>query len=682
MNSVNLQSLIADLERHTEQKTVRFVLQFAEGAPAPDQQLSLWLVNSAAQLGAGRPVNDQYPSFPALVREFHFVQPAGNNFPNTDQYGRQMNGLRMHRTAAEAVAAALKTSFIALNPPELLAAIQEGSTLARAAALRHGAGKLNAGHLPTILRLIEDSDPDIQSAAVSALSNFGEPAALEALVRLARSKAEPLSTAAIESLASSRYSVAQNALLELLREDDPALKQQIMQVLARYPRPQWSDTIYAYVTDPKENLPIEGIRALLHVGHPKLVDVLEAGLKSSDQATRDLVFPILAVRNDVRSERLATEYALRQLEEQPPNGTVIQFLHRTKLAAAIPPLLKHLDTVPDKGSIINLLAQIGDESVGDVLVAKYEKLQTHDKSTALHALRILRHEKFRGLAGEAILTSDSSLISQATQGLIQDGSPEACRLLIAALEKQTNNYAMSNICNALANIGLPEARAALLKAREAENQQKKNYAINSLNYLRQRSPGYQYIWQAQSHSQQKHWKDALEYFDLALQLDPELPEAYAGRGNMKIRLGKSKEALKDFEKAYALDPYNSQATSGLAVLRVQDGKIDEGLKLIESNRERHQNDAAYLYNSACVYSQAMDQVGKKEDIADRDQRREEYRKKALSELQASIARGFADYDWIREDPDFKPLAEDAEFKKLAGNRPPVPKEQPADAEAE
>jgi HEAT repeat protein len=682
LNSVNLQSLVQELERAVEKKSVRFVLQWRTGAPAPDHQLSFWLVNSAAQLGTGRPFNDQYPSFPAPIREFHFVQPAGGGFPTADQYGRPNAGLRMHAAAADAVAAALKTAFVALPPEDIVAAIKQGNPLARAAALRHGAGKLHARHLSVILPLVDDSEVVIQTAAVRALGQFGEPAALDPLVRLARGDSEPLRTAALEGLAGSRYAVAHRTLLELLERGDPALKRQIMQVLARYPRPQWSQTIYAYVTDPKEGLPIDGVRALLQVGHPRLVDILEAGLKSSDQTTRDLVFPILAQRTDSRSERLATDYVLARLEQQPPDATTIQFLHRTKLAEAVPLLLKHLDSAPDKGAIINLLAQIGDESVGDSLVALYPKLQSGEKSITLNALRTLRHAKFRDLAAEALLGSDAQLINQATQGLIQDGGTEACRVMIAALHKQTNSYALSNLCNALANLGSPEARRALLKARESDNPQKQTAAIAALRYFWQRSPGYQYIWQAQHHTQNRQWKEALEYFELSLQLDPELPEAYAGRGSMRLRLGKTAEATSDFEKAYELDPFSPQALTGLAIVRVQAGKIDEGLKLIEGGRERNQHDVAYLYNSACVYAQAMEQLGKDQP----DERRDEYRKKALADLQNAVSHGFSDYDWMRDDPDFQPLKNDPEFQKLAGNRPAPPTdrttEEPADADPE
>ncbi len=690
LNTVNIQSLVEHLERLTEQKTVRFVLLWKEGAAPPEQQLSFWLVNSAMQLGSGRPVNDQFPSFPALIREFHIIQPAGNGFPANDQYGRPNLGMRLHKSAADGVGAALKSAYLALPTDELLEEIQKGHPLSRAAALRHGAGKLKVSHLPVILRLIEDPDVNIQISAIRALSHFGEPAAWEALVRLAKKKTDPHSMTAIESLAGSRYAVAQAVLLDLLKENDAALKKQILLVLARYPRPQWSETIFASVTDPMQPLTADGVRALLQVGHPRLMDVLESGLKSPDKSVRDLVFPILAQRTDVRSERLATEYTLAHLEKSPPDGTIIQFLHRTKLAPAVPLLLKHLETAPDKGTIISLLTQIGDETVGDVIAGRYEKFQNNEKHQALNALRILKHGKFREFAGEALLSNDGSVYGQATQGLMQDGGPEACQLLITALEKQTNNNALHNICNALGNLGRPEGRAAMLKARESDNAQRKNAAINGLNIFYQRSPGYQYIWQAQNVIQQqkkKNWKEALEYYDMSLQIDPELPEALAGRGCMQLRLGKSAEAAKDLEKAFQLDPFNHLAIPGLAEVRITAGKLDEGLKILETGRERYQHDGMFLHGSGRAYALAAAQIDKQKDIPDREQKRSAHLKKAVADFQLAVTRGFGDLEWLRDDPDLKPLQDDPEFKKLLGNRPNAPaakavKEAAVDAPAD
>jgi len=679
LNTVNVQSLVTTLEQLADQKVVRTVLQWTPDSIPPEQHLSQWLVQSAIQIGTGRPVNEQLPTLPATIREFHLVPIAGHNFPSMDNYGRMSGGQRMHTTLAEAVSAALKSAYLALPPAELVLEIQQGHPLARAAALRHGAARLSADGLAIVLPRMQDENPEIRIAAVRALSQFGDPAALTALVELAGTPSDPLSQVAVESLASSRFSSAQTQLLALLRRSEGEAKQQLMHVLARFPRPQWSDEIYAYVIDPRENLPLTGVQALLQVGHPRLIDVLETCLKSDKQEARDLAFPILAQRSDVRSERLATAYALAQLEKQPPDGTVVQFLHRTKLTQSLPLLLKHLDAAPDKATILNLLGQIGDESTAESVAGKYAQLQNNEKSIALNTLRMLRYPNFHDLAGEALLTNDGSMVAQATQGLMQDGGPAACQLLISALDQQTQQFAIAQICNALGNVGSPEARVALLKARESDNPHRKNPAISALQNLYQRSPGFQYIHQAQDPLRRKKWDEALEFFEMALQIDPELPEALAGRANVRQRQGKTAEAIKDFEKAYELDPYNHLAVPGLAIVRVQAGKIDDGLKILNNGRERYQHDPVFLYNSACVYAQAFDQMRQQKDLPADDKRPEEYRAKAISELQLAVTRGFADFDVARDDPDFKVLRDDAEFKKIVGNRPAPADDQPADA---
>jgi tetratricopeptide (TPR) repeat protein len=294
---------------------------------------------------------------------------------------------------------------------------------------------------------------------------------------------------------------------------------------------------------------------------------------------------------------------------------------------------------------------------------------------------MLRYPKFLDLASEAILSNDASMVGQATQGLMQDGSKEATQLLVAALEKQTQQYAVNQICNALGNMGDPAAKTALLKARDSDNQQRKQAAINALQNLFQRSPGFQYIWQAYEHMRHHKWNEAIQFYEMSLEIDPELPEALAGRGLARRGLGKAEEAAKDLEKAYEVDPYNRLAIPGIALIRVQAGKLDDGLKILTAGKDRYQHDPVFLYYSAAVYAHAFDQAQKQKELPERDKRIEEYRGKVVSELQLAMSRGWGEVEVIRNDPDFKILKDDPEFKKLIGNRP-MPKQdadQPADA---
>ncbi|MFO0918835.1 MAG: tetratricopeptide repeat protein [Planctomycetaceae bacterium] len=169
---------------------------------------------------------------------------------------------------------------------------------------------------------------------------------------------------------------------------------------------------------------------------------------------------------------------------------------------------------------------------------------------------------------------------------------------------------------------------------------------------------------------QKQWKEALDYYELSLRIDPELPDAYSGRGNVKLRLDNVAEAMADFEKAYQLDPFSSAAVTGLSYARVRAGRIDDGLKIVVASREDLKQDPTFLYNAACVYAQAWEQAEKQTGLPDREQRLSDYRRQALEDLKQSIARGFSDFDWMQHDPDLASLRfRDPEYKKLLGDRP-------------
>jgi tetratricopeptide (TPR) repeat protein len=222
----------------------------------------------------------------------------------------------------------------------------------------------------------------------------------------------------------------------------------------------------------------------------------------------------------------------------------------------------------------------------------------------------------------------------------------------------------SYVCNALAAVATPDARDALLKARDEKNEQKRRYAENALRSLRQRSPGYQYIYQGQHYAQQQEWKTAIAQYSLAIEIDPELPEAYAGRANAHLKLDEITEAHKDFSKASELDSQNSQAVTGLAVVLVLQGDYEAGIKAVEDARPRFPNDALYLYNAACVYGRAVEQVLKRADVKDRDVKLNAYREKAIGDLKQAVKQGFQDFTWLRKDPDLKSLHDLPEFQDL------------------
>ncbi|WP_397570099.1 HEAT repeat domain-containing protein [Schlesneria sp. T3-172] len=684
INSFNAGTFVDELDKLVAQKVARVVVRWIDGASPPDPQLMNWL-QSAAAGNAGNPnANQMFPMIPSAIREFHLTE-----FPVSDEiasrggsgYGLRSTGqVRLHKSSAEAVGAALRTAYLALPRDELLNEIRTGNPLSRAAALAYGGGRLSVENLPQIFEWAEDKDPELQKAALQALSHFGEPEAIEKLVLYAKRNVDPLSISAIESLAGSRFGAAHDALLVLLKNEPAESRKKIVQVLAKYPRPIWSDALYEFVTNAPANMDVESLKALVQVGHPQLVEVLERALRSPDKQIRDLAFQTLSQRNDQRSETLAIDYALKVLDQGPPDSNVVQLLSRTRDVRAVPLLLKQLDSGNDRVTTINLLLQLGDQDVADKLVAKYPSLNNNEKVQVLQGLKLFRHSKFRDLCGEALLSNDNQLVSTAATALTLDGHPDGEKLLISAVEKQRMNHLLGNIMNALANFGTPTARAALIKARDSGETNKRNYANSALLTLRQRSPGFQYSAQGDMFSKNQQEKEAMEAYDLALQLDSELPEAYLGRGQLLLKKEKFAEACKDFEKVIELkhEPlFPGEFVTSLAIARIGDGRVEEGLTYLEEHRpseevrdpNRKALRALFLYNAACAYSRAFEQAEKRTDLPDRDTLREKYRTQAVKDLRESIKNGFDDFAWMAKDPDFKPIHEDPEFKKILAEKP-------------
>ncbi len=173
-----------------------------------------------------------------------------------------------------------------------------------------------------------------------------------------------------------------------------------MRLLAKHPRPIWSEAIYQFVKEENSELGVEALKALVLVGHPKLVTVLKEALASNQPRMRDEAFARLSERSDRESEQLAIEYALEQIKTQPPSEPVRQLLNRVKDRRALPLLWKQFDRSPNKVSLLQTFALIGDQETARELIARFRNLQEHEKGETLRVLAKLDPVSFRRLAAE------------------------------------------------------------------------------------------------------------------------------------------------------------------------------------------------------------------------------------------------------------------------------------------
>ena len=671
IDTVNVGDFVAELEALARQRLARVIIRFSKSASPLDSRVSSWLVQSASNAGTGRAINLPFPGIPSAFRELHLAEMPGIASSSSRTYTSSSSAsATTHKKVEDAVTAALGSAFEVLPREALLKEIQTGHPLTQAAALSIGGGRLSVEDLPLILKYADDQNPKMQSAALTALRHFGEAAATEKLVEYLMKNKEPLASVAAESLAGSRFETANLALLKVLKKDGLAQRKQIIAILAKHARPIWGETIYEFVTDPNSGVGVEALNALVQIGHPKLFDVLKDSLKSSDATIHNAAFSALVKRNDPDSEKLASEFTITRLKKGPPTSMMTSLLNRTKDPAAVPLLLKHLDNASvSRTTIISTLGIIGDNSVVPELTKRYTKLKNAEQAAVLTALTKLNNTEFLKIAAKAVESGDRTVLTAACQGLQVDASDEATGLLVKALNKTSSSTSTFYICNALSTIGTPAARRALIEARQTGSTSKRNYARNALNSLYSRSPGRQYVSAGQAADKNEDYKTAEQQFAMAIEVDPDLPTAYLGRGNTRLKVNKVAEARQDFEQAAELDPYNSHAVTGIGVVLVLEGKIKEGVAHVEAKRSKFVNESLYLYNTACVYGRALEKIKKDKSYPDRDKVIPAYRDKALADLQNAIKRGFRDLEWMKKDPDLKSLHEYKEFDTVVKGGP-------------
>lgn len=665
LNSVNAQTFSDAVAELVDKKATRLVLQWAKTAEAPDPRLKAWLELAAQKEPTEEGEVQAFPLLPITFDELTLVKmPA--SAPGDDD-SRDPN---TYSSLGEALAAATKTLFPVLSKSEIAAALKDPHPALRAAAIRFGAPRLDASIEPVILAAARDPNTEIRLAAIAALAEFPSEESSQALLEFVRDDNGDFGAAATRGLATSRYVAHQERLRQFLRQTDRERRQRILRVLAESPRPEWSSELFAAAQDEQGRWNLDAVKGVVTLGHEQVVELLERALSADQSVVRDYAFQILARRPDARSESLALTELLRRLENRPPDNTMQELIQRTRDPRTLPALLKHLEAGRDRSAVIAALGAVGETATGDRLVTQFDKFQPHEKAAALHSLKSLRHPDLLKLAGSVLLTSDASLLSSGSQLLVQEGSSAACEQLVKALKhhlgkgRERGDYAVSVLCNALASFSDPLAIETLKGLQTSNDATVRRMGRDALNQVRARSPAFQYVYQAQEHAEAEDFVEADTLYTFAIELDPELPQGWSGRGNVRLRQNRFPEAGKDFEAAMRLDPDSTMGITGLALVWVMTGREEDGLGLIAKRRTDFADDALYLYNSACVYGRALENLRARPDSPEKDKRMQEFRKLALRDLEASMRNGFDDVDWMRKDPDLKSLQADEEFLKL------------------
>ena len=673
LGSINVGTLADTFDTSIEQGLSRFVVSLNQAAEPADVEVLDWLRQVARSSGLNEMYHHRFPSPPTHRITVYMVNPESPG-ESPDDATNDWWDRNIHNSLASAVIAAIRPLCRQAPRGALLQEIRSGHPLSRQAVLIGGAQKLATGDLPLIVRLTNDESPGLRRAAVSALRHFGEDAAIETLTRLASANDSDLAKAAVESLAASRYTVAHGQLAKLLKQNEPGLRGRVLAAMAQTPRPVWSEPLYRLASGGDRAVRAEVLSALTAVGHPGLPGLLRESLRDADASLSAAALTQLMNRNDSESEQLALQWTLRKLETEPPSPQVLSFLKRMRDARAIPLLMKHLGE-PSKQRLttIQTILAIGDERAAEELGGRFKDLSGAERKFVITALHAVGSPMFRQLAGQIMTGKSSKLVDQVAELLSEEASPWAVDLLSTAMSNATKKKRFIPLCQALATIGLPQARTVLRQAAAPDAERFRGAAKQALEMLYQNSPAMQFVIQGMSaYQDEDNLTLALLHFEVAVEVDPELPYARQERGNMILRLPTVEEkrlqdARTDFAKLLEIDPTDTFGHTGLSLVDVRLGQLERGIASSEKLRESHRQDPLYLYNMACIYGRAIESLESQENPP---QNREElistYRQKALDDLRSSIANGLDDYnrEWMTRDPDLKTIQNSPDFEKL------------------
>ncbi|MGD9854011.1 MAG: hypothetical protein AB7U20_03585, partial [Planctomycetaceae bacterium] len=679
LDTVNVGSMVEELDRLSNQGSTRAVVSFAESAAPLPNALGEWLEQTACQRDPSG-AQARFPAITPTISDLHLAAlPIQNAHTVESPDGRP----HLHRAAAAAVETSLEPVFRNLPAIEVVEQIEHGHPLARVAALATGGHQLSHEHLPLILPLAETDDLILTRGALIALGEIGHPEATEAIVRHARSESAAVATLAVECLAASRFAAAHDALERLLAEPLHVPLIDLGRILARFPRAPWMDTLcdMASGVRQEEGASVEqrtevrrdALIALGRIGHPELVPVLGAALAAEDQPIQTAAFALLAGRTDPDSERLAVEYALELTRSTFPSHQILALFQRVRDPRAVPLLIGHLEsTEADNTLLIKTLAQIGPANIDQTLVERYGTLRPREQAAVLSSLTELGSSLVLPLAKQGVGSDQNVIFHAAVTALQEIGSPEAIEVLADVLLATSHSAQINSLVRALEGIGTLPALNALRRARFAGDSRKAEAIHRRLLDILQRSPAFPQYVNANEAVQQEKWAEAAQVYGKVLEIDPELSDAYSGRGHCRLHLDEFEPASGDFQQALRSNPYDSLAVTGLAIARVRQGDAELGIRMVEEAAARFPNDWVYAYNAACVYSRAIEAALMEPPSNDRDARITQLQDNAMNQLRLAVERGCDEFDYMKIDPDLAPLRELDEFQKLQPVPPKVP----------
>jgi HEAT repeat protein len=669
LNSINASDLVDAISEELNQDISRFVICWPEEAEAIGDEIVQWLITSRMPPGFGWYSNSALlPTLPGDTKELNLVRlPNDEGFA---YYGRSINGVSQGTPAFadedSAVIDALRSVAIGMSAEALTEEIAKGHPLSRTAMLVHGAHLLPPSALPLVMEFAESDSEQLRLAAIGALAEFPDAPAIEMLKSLAEEGSDAQRRSAIESLARSRFPLAHETLVRMLEADWTIERLAMIEILARHPRAEWNSHVSDAARDPDNSVRLVAIRALARLGHPERLQLLTEALAAEDEGIRAEAFQQLLTFPDPAAHEVVIGETIRVMREDGLTAEVQNALNQYSDPRLVDALLERFrSSRQGRNETAEYLVRMADDETINEVLEVFDELQDNSQNNIMQWLMQMEHSRLGEFARRCLKTNNPNLVQMAVNALRVEGSDESVALILETIRNTTDTSSWYMMCQQVVySGGGPEIEEILLEARNSNDVERRRRAVELLKNLRYRSPAGQVVQYAEQYIYEEKWEEAIQVYDIALEIDDEYSAAYSARGGARLHLEQDAEAEQDFLKALELDPFDGYAITGLASVMASRNEIEAALAKVDEHAELFLDDYLYSYNVACVCGRGMKAIDALPEGERDAELREQLLDRAIGDLSRSFESGGIELELIEKDPDLDALREEPRFQEL------------------
>lgn len=659
-------------------------------------EVSSWMLGLTP--GAPKMVQRQQLPFKRGLPPFRFAALAEADVQGDSRPLGMRSSVKIYDSRETAISEALSAVYRLASVEQALADLESGNAGIRRAALEGSVDRLTEQQADVILRRVLTADAAQQKDYARLLNQLPGRRAVETLRELAMSEDREVAAAALAGIATSQDESALEAMSVIWEsgESRPALQTQAVSAMVASDDGRWTPLVAAWVRKAVA-LTTEGqtagfgreefdaaVQSLLLRRHDATCLYLQSSIsKVVLTEYQDVLLHQLVQTRNAADEAAVRPVVTARLRSGSISRGVLEAVGMLRAPEWGPLLLDSFwrtqdirrggDQVP-----LPVVLACSERPQLDELIQAWEKLKPDNQSELLAHLARYDHPDWRRLAalllgeqpGAAAGGNSFQHTRVALQLLAEDAADESLQLLISSARSWEAGFAvdraaspdnqrlMEQLLSQLAVFSHPECRRLLNQLSRSRVEWVRGQAEGLRRGARERSPAWRLIVESFRQREAGNQLDAVKALDVAVRIDPFLPDAWVRRASLRMHAGSFDESMSDLRRAAELTPDHEEVQSLTALVLVRQGRVDEGLAAAEELIRQTPNDLYSLYNGACTYARAAERPETSVE------RRTELLSRAVELLRLNNAAGHDEHEHMVTDPDLQILHQHPAWQEL------------------